>query len=180
MAVDGIGVAYVTAGFVFAYAGFRNTSVKSTLTSFLHGSQPAARPTGPVTVTVGQAGQADAAGATAVPSGTGAVNGCTAAQTAANKATGKLLATAYGWGSGAQWDALDGLVMLESGWCNTAQNPGSTAYGIGQFLDTTWASAGYAKTSNPVTQISAMLAYIKQRYGTPAAAYSFHIANGWY
>lgn len=42
MAVDGIGVAYVTSGFVLAYAGVRRTSVRDTLTAFLKGQQPRA------------------------------------------------------------------------------------------------------------------------------------------
>jgi SLT domain-containing protein len=57
---------------------------------------------------------------------------------------------------------------------------GSTAYGIFQFLDTTWASVGYTKTSDPVVQIAAGLAYVKQRYGDPVKAWAFHQANGYY
>lgn len=111
---------------------------------------------------------------------TTATGSCTAAQTSSNKTLGQQLATAVGWGSGTQWTALNNIVMGESGWCNTAQNPTSTAYGIGQFLNTTWASTGYTKTSSPHTQILAMLAYIKMRYGTPAQAWAFHQANGYY
>jgi hypothetical protein len=105
---------------------------------------------------------------------------CTAGQVSSNKTLGQQLATAAGWGSGAAWDALNNVVMAESGWCNTAQNSQSTAYGIGQFLNTTWASTGYTKTSSPKTQILAMLAYIKMTYGTPQAAWAFEQANGYY
>jgi hypothetical protein len=105
---------------------------------------------------------------------------CNAAQTASNKSLGQQLATTFGWGSGPQFDDLNNIVMAESGWCNTIQNPGSTAYGIGQFLNTTWASTGYTKTSSPKIQILAMLAYIKMRYGSPANAWMFHQANGYY
>jgi Transglycosylase-like domain len=112
--------------------------------------------------------------------GTSGINGCTAAQTAANQKLGQQLATSYGWGSGSEWSALNSLVMSESGWCNLAQNPTSTAYGIGQFLNTTWASVGGTKTSSAQTQIQLMLLYIKQRYGTPSAAWAFHQANNWY
>jgi hypothetical protein len=72
----------------------------------------------------------------------------------ANKALGQKLAAPYGWGSGSQWTALNNLVMSESGWRNDAQNPKSTAYGIGQFLNSTWATVGGTKTSNPTIQIS--------------------------
>jgi hypothetical protein len=105
-------------------------------------------------------------------SATGPVNGCTEAQTAANKKLGQQLAHALGWDTGSEWDSLNNLVMGESGWCNVAQNPNSTAYGIGQFLDTTWASTGYSKTSDSKTQILAMLLYIKLSYGTPSNAWA--------
>lgn len=112
--------------------------------------------------------------------GTGAINGCTAAQTTANQKLGRQLATSYGWGSGTFWDDFNWLVMSESGWCNVAQNPTSTAYGIGQFLNTTWATVGGTKTSDPKTQINLMLLYVKMRYGNPSNAKAFHIKNNWY
>lgn len=40
MAVDGIGVAYVTAGFLLAYSGYRNQPIKTVLTDFLKGQVP--------------------------------------------------------------------------------------------------------------------------------------------
>src|SRR5213078_4679023 len=45
-------------------------------------------------------------------------------------------ANRLGWGD--QWDSLRQLVMHESGFNNEAQNPTSTAYGMFQFLDSTW------------------------------------------
>lgn len=90
----------------------------------------------------------------------------------ANVALGKQMAAAMGW-TGGQWQALKTLWHNESGWSNTAQNPTSSAFGIAQFLDSTWRSMGVAKTSNPATQISAGLKYIAQRYGSPAAALRF-------
>lgn len=102
------------------------------------------------------------------------------ANDASNMALGQRLAAGYGWGNGNQWTALNNIVMAESGWDNYAQNPGSTAYGIGQFLDSTWSTVGGVKTSNATAQIQYMLAYIQQRYKTPEAAWAFHLANGWY
>jgi hypothetical protein len=100
--------------------------------------------------------------------------------TGTNQAMGRQMARdLYGW-TGAQWDALNALVMSESGWSNTAQNPTSTAYGIGQFLDSTWATVGETKTSNAQTQIRAMLKYIAQRYGDPASAWAFKQSHNWY
>lgn len=91
---------------------------------------------------------------------------------------GQKLAESRGW-TGAQWDAYDQLVMKESGWNPNAQNPTSTAYGIGQFLDSTWKGYG-AKTSDPKLQIGYMLDYITQRYGDPQKALQFHLKNNWY
>ena len=81
----------------------------------------------------------------------------------------KLLAQ-YGWSG--QWSSFDALEMHEAGWNPTAQNPASTAYGIGQFLDSTWATVGGHKTSDPYLQLQYMMAYIKQRYGSPNAAWA--------
>lgn len=173
MAVSGLGVAYSAAGFVLLWSGYKNATIKDTLTSFLKGQQPPAHPTGGPTI--GLASQTTAQPGSSAPAG----NPGTAAEKA-NQALGKGMAAAYGWGSGAEWDALNNIVMAESGWNNEAQNPGSTAYGIFQFLDTTWASTGYSKTSDPATQISAGLKYIRQRYGDPVAAWAFHQANGYY
>jgi hypothetical protein len=90
-----------------------------------------------------------------------------------------MAASMYGW-SGGQWDALYRLVMKESGFRNTAQNPTSTAYGMFQFLNSTWASVGGHKTSDPRAQTVYGLRYIAQRYGTPSAALSFHLGHNWY
>lgn len=105
---------------------------------------------------------------------------CNSATTTANQKLGQQLAGPYGWGSGSQWSALNSLIMAESGWCNTAQNPTSTAYGIGQFLSSTWATVGGTKTSDAATQINLMLDYIKMRYGTPANAWAHEQSDHWY
>ena len=82
--------------------------------------------------------------------------------------------------SAAQFDCLDQLWEAESNWNPTAQNPTSTAYGIAQFINATWATTGIAKTSNPYRQIDAGLIYIDERYGTSCDAWAFHQANNWY
>src|SRR5690606_9261952 len=47
----------------------------------------------------------------------------------------------FGW-SEREAAALIELVRRESGWNPTAQNPTSTAYGLFQFLNSTWAGVG--------------------------------------
>jgi acyl-CoA synthetase (AMP-forming)/AMP-acid ligase II len=83
-------------------------------------------------------------------------------------------------GDGGQFSCLESLWGRESGWNPDAQNPTSTAYGIPQFLDSTWAGTGIAKTSDGYRQIDAGLIYIEQRYGSPCAAWSHSQANNWY
>ena len=83
-------------------------------------------------------------------------------------------------GNTGQSSCLNQLWQRESGWNPNAQNPSSTAYGIPQFLNSTWASTGIAKTSDPYRQIDAGLIYIKKRYGTPCGAWAFWQAHKWY
>lgn len=91
----------------------------------------------------------------------------------------QAIAGNYGWGPDelAAWYTLG---MKESGWDNGAQNPTSTAYGIGQFLDSTWKGVGGTKTSDPRLQVEYMARYIKNRYGSPSRALAFHNAHNWY
>ena len=95
------------------------------------------------------------------------------------EATAQQMAAQRGW-TGAEWAALDWIVGKESGWNPAAQNPTSTAFGLFQFLNSTWSSVGATKTSDPTAQIAAGLQYIAQRYGTPSAAWAFHQRNNWY
>lgn len=82
--------------------------------------------------------------------------------------------------TGNQWDAAKWIVQKESGWDPNAQNPTSSAYGLFQFLDSTWAETGIGKTSDPKRQGEAGARYIKSRYGDPLAAQQFWQANNWY
>jgi cell wall-associated NlpC family hydrolase len=84
----------------------------------------------------------------------------------------------FGWGA-SQMSPLVSLWDRESGWNPIAQNPTSTAYGIAQFLDTTWAGFG-PKTSDPYLQMLYGEEYIKQRYGSPAGAWGHETSAGWY
>jgi Transglycosylase SLT domain len=83
-------------------------------------------------------------------------------------------------GNTGQSSCLNQLWQRESGWNPNAQNPSSSAYGIPQFLNSTWASTGIAKTSDPYRQIDAGLVYIESRYGSPCGAWSFWQSHKWY
>jgi hypothetical protein len=176
--INGFTAGYTIAGGVILWSGIKGSSISDTFRSVLKGS------TAPQ-VTEQITGSAAAAQSASIPTtnngGMQSITGNpTSATESANQATARLMAASYGWSTGQQWTALNNIVMSESGWSNTAQNPGSTAYGIFQFLDTTWATTGYSKSSDPVVQIAAGLAYIKARYGSPVNAWNFHLANGWY
>jgi hypothetical protein len=83
-------------------------------------------------------------------------------------------------GSAQQFSCLENLWGKESGWNPNAQNRSSTAYGIPQFLNSTWASTGIAKTSDGYRQIDAGLIYIDSRYGSPCGAWAHSQSTGWY
>jgi hypothetical protein len=83
-------------------------------------------------------------------------------------------------GDSGQFSCLESLWGKESGWNPNAQNPSSTAYGIAQFLNSTWAGTGIAKTSDGYRQIDAGLVYINKAYGSPCGAWSHSKSTGWY
>jgi hypothetical protein len=83
-------------------------------------------------------------------------------------------------GDTSEFSCLESLWGKESGWNPNAQNPSSSAYGIPQFLDSTWKGTGIAKTSDGYRQIDAGLVYIDSRYGSPCGAWSHSKSTGWY
>lgn len=171
MAVNGVStvaVAMMGGGLLFLWSGYHGAHVTGSLRDLLAGKQPAA--TGDESV--GLPGLSNTGSAT---------SSAPAAPTSAsgNVANGQLQAAAYGWNSGAEWNALYDLWRRESDWSNTAQNPDSTAYGIAQFLDTTWPPYG-PKTSDATLQIRYGLQYVKDRYGSPSRAWAHEQSAGWY
>lgn len=188
MAVSGLGVTYSVAGFVLLWSGYKNATIKDTLTSFLKGQEPTANPTGSPTIGVAEdSSSSDGTGSGSSGSGSAAPGntGADSATAAANQAIGKLLAAAYGWATGTQWSDLVSLWNQESGWNNTAQNPTSGAYGIAQALpyskmpQSAWPPADGGSAS-ATAQISWGLSYIKSTYGSPSAAWAHEVADGWY
>jgi hypothetical protein len=81
---------------------------------------------------------------------------------------------------GLDWDekqveAMARLCWRESRYNPLLQNPRSTAFGLWQFLDSTWKPYGIEKTKDPLLQTIAAVRYIKARYKTPKRALEFHL-----
>ncbi len=76
--------------------------------------------------------------------------------------------------------ALANILEHESSFNPNAKNPHSTAYGLFQFLDSTWRGTGVQKTSDPLWQSIAGLRYIANRYGNPENAWNFWQSHRWY
>ncbi len=72
------------------------------------------------------------------------------------------------------------IIEKESRWNCEAQNPTSTAYGIGQFLNSTWSMTSYKKTNDCQIQVLAMIEYVKAVYQTPEKALTSWKIKNWY
>jgi hypothetical protein len=88
------------------------------------------------------------------------------------------LAKQFGWSSpGLIQDWLN-VINAESGGSMTAQNPTSPAYGIAQFISGPGEYAQYGGNVNTQAgQLLAMANYIRQRYGSPAAAWAHELSD---
>jgi peptidoglycan hydrolase-like protein with peptidoglycan-binding domain len=80
-------------------------------------------------------------------------------------------------------EALWQLIQHESSWNPHAKNPSSTAFGLFQFLKSTWATyiheAPYG-TADPYVQALGGFRYVKARYGTPQRAWAFWQRHHWW
>jgi hypothetical protein len=86
----------------------------------------------------------------------------------------------FGFTASTEYPCLNNIYTRESGWRYNAENA-SGAYGIPQALPgSKMASAGADWATNPATQIKWGLGYIKDRYGSPCAAWSYWEAHGYY
>lgn len=86
----------------------------------------------------------------------------------------------FGFDPGTQFGCLVNLWNRESGWRTTAANP-SGAYGIPQALPGSKMGAyGADWRTNPKTQITWGLHYIKGRYKTPCGAWAAFQSQGFY
>ena len=98
---------------------------------------------------------------------------------AQNRALGMQMCADRGWSS-SQCSDLGRLWQKESGWNHRAHNS-SGAHGIPQALPgSKMSSAGPNWEDNAETQIRWGLGYIKGRYGSACAAWSYKQGAGWY
>ncbi|HWJ53399.1 MAG TPA: transglycosylase SLT domain-containing protein [Propionibacteriaceae bacterium] len=92
----------------------------------------------------------------------------------------QILKNKYGYG-GNQFDCFNNIIMRESMWRVNATNPSSGAYGIPQALPgSKMATVASDWRTNPATQIIWGIEYMKNRYGSPCAAWGFKSSHGWY
>lgn len=105
--------------------------------------------------------------------------------TGAGRARGKKWAVAQGWPliGGARWKALDYIVSRESSWNPKAQNPSSTASGLGQFINSTSRAymGGSPMKKYPFDdQLKGVIKYTDDRYGGLGKAMAFWKSHNYY
>ena len=125
--------------------------------------------------------QADSLKTAALADSTGVAKTRTEDLTQADpKTLTKALMPLYGLSS-SEFTCVDNIWTHESGWNVHADNPYSSAYGIPQALPgAKMASAGPDWQNSAETQIKWGLGYIRDRYGSACAAWSYKQAHGWY
>jgi hypothetical protein len=161
------------------WSGLKGKSWSSVIRNLIAGKNPSTATTSALISTDQAAGIGASSGSGDFAPGNTSFSGGSAVSTsnAANKRLGQAMAASYGWATGAEWTALNNLVMSESGWSDTAANPTSDARGIAQNING-W-SSDYQE-GNARQQIAWLLSYVKSRYGDPIHAWQFHLANNWY
>jgi hypothetical protein len=96
-----------------------------------------------------------------------------------------LTTYSQGW-SMKEWNCLRSIWQRESHFNPKALNMSSHAFGIAQFLPSTWGNYKVVQTAEAKLQIKYGLRYIKMRYGSvneptgACAAWRFWQTKGWY
>lgn len=181
--ISGVAIVTLAGGSILLWSGIKGRSWSAVLRELISGNQPStATQENPITVTPASGGVNPGLTGPIQQTPAGVTKGANAIT---NKATVRMLAATYGWGTGSNWNSLDNIISHESSWSNTADNPSSHAYGLFQALPYTkmpkaaWPpSAG--GSSDPVVQTKWGLAYIKQRYHTPDQAWAWWQTHNWY
>jgi hypothetical protein len=193
--VNGIALGAIGVGSVLVWSGVQNQKITKTIQDIVSGKQPkpGPKPAAPPSADIASltVAQQQALGNLGGNPRT-APGVSTSLGVQKNQAIGKVLATAYGWGSGPNWDALVILWNSESGWNNTIWNStapcggGAHAYGIPQACghgppssSVPYGNACPYPAGNPgnppvcggissaTAQIAWGLNYIRQNYGQP-------------
>jgi hypothetical protein len=173
--LDGPGLAAVSVGIVFAYAGVKGYSPLKAFTNIVNGKHPNEGQNA-MSLTNPAAPSSTFGGGTFSGGGT----------PSKNQALAKQIAISMGhsdWTTGKIWSDWVSLWDGESGWNEKAYNSGSGATGIPQALPgNKMASAGADWKTNPATQIKWGIGYIADRYGNPSNAYSQWLSRSphWY
>ena len=201
--ISGLAVFYATAGGILLWSGFKGQTIKETIQAVTSGNASALTQQGTETVSGPTLDVfSGSSGSSSTPAGdyTGALSNPVSVSgvgEAANRAAAEAAAAVYGW-TGAQWTALNNVVMRESSWNNTIQNSSSGAFGIAQALghgtsgtggkygnnyggyglSTSQAIAANHGAAGP--QITWMLNYIKATYGSPEGAWNSEQTRGYY
>jgi len=178
MASKAIPLVIAGGGAIFLWSAIEGKSWSTVLRNIISGKTPQSA-ANVNAITAGAATLNDATtstGSTGGPiSSVGAV-----ADSGSNEAILQATAAKFGW-TGAQWTCLNNVEMAEAGYNLTATNPSSGAYGMAQFINGPSEYAEYGGNSNTASgQAVAMCNYIKQRYGTPCAAWAHEQAYNWY
>jgi hypothetical protein len=169
--INGFSLAYTAIGGIVLWSGIKGETISATFKGLLSGKAPTSG-----TETIGSGTPATSTGSTG---GSGSNTPEPSGTSGSNEQVMKQVAAAFGW-TGAQWTALYNVEMAEAGFSLTAQNA-SGAYGMAQFINGPSEYAQYGGNSTTaVGQATAMCNYIKQRYGTPEAAWAHEQANHWY
>lgn len=199
--INGFSVAYVTVGGIVLWSGIKGTTISDTFRSLLQGQLPSV-----VTEPITGSAPAPANQATKAETQIGNYSGgpvtANTITSIQNLGLARMVASTYGWASGQEWAALTEIINSESGGNPNARNPQSGAYGIAQALghDPTGIYRGSqadeygpdgtmslpastyqaANSGNATAQLIWMCEYVKERYGDPVKAWSYHVANGAY
>jgi len=197
--INGFSLAYTAMGGVVLWSGIKGTTLSATFRGLLQGQAPSADTEQISTTAATTATAASTAAANSSSLGVGATGPAPGAVTSIeNYNLARMVASTYGWGTGAQWAALTNVINRESGGNPAAMNP-SGAYGIAQALGhatpadagtvSRTAYGGYgvptatcvgANSGNATDQLIWMCAYIKETYGTPEGAWNSEQTRGFY
>jgi hypothetical protein len=168
MALNGAALAADLAGASLLWSALNNKSLLAPVKAVIKGQSPQPGPATSVAASSPVATAGIPGVTVGIPAGVAASGG----SPSVNKVLGKALATAYGWGTGANWAYLESGWEEESGWNEHAAynhaDPYNYAYGIPQANPgSKMATAGSDWKDSASTQIKWGLDYIKRTYGSP-------------